>query len=204
MASVARNTLRGARYFASNAITAGTSDLTVFGYNIEAAIVFGRSVTFHLQKEFANRPEFPAWYARWQTKLNVDPISRYFVTKRNYVLKEGPAQLARSVNIFIDASLTMQGELGAVVIRGSPWYRRSWRVLVEDLVRPVKQWLVRKQKARAERKVREEVISESRTRAVTVVHFEDSPVPNEPAIDLVRQYLDLLEQLVGETEARWP
>jgi len=203
MASVARQTLSAAQYFLNSANAAAQTDLTIFSYNIQAAIVFGRSVTFHLQKEFTGQSEFNAWYGRWQTTMSNDPVCRYFVGKRNYVLKEGHVDFTRSTTVLIAADLTMHGDVGTIVIRGSPWYRRPWRILIEDLVRSLRQWLIQKQKQRAETKLRRATDSTGRTRAVTVIYFEDSPVPDEPAIDLVRQHLDFLEHLVGEAEARW-
>lgn len=199
MGSVARNTLYGAQYFVANAIAAGGGDLTVFGYNVEAAIVFGRSVTFHLQKEFADCPDFPAWYTDWQTKLNADPICRYFLTKRNYVLKEGPAQLARSVTIFIDAGLTMHAELRHTRISVGPWCHRFYQWFLEILRRVRRS----KEKKQIAAKAKSAIDRPAPTRAEVRVEFQDSPVPNRQAIDLLKYYLDMLDEVVTEAEGRW-
>ena len=49
--------VNGARFFAAQAVAVSPQKRDEFGHFIEAAIVFGRSATFHLQKEYAHAPD---------------------------------------------------------------------------------------------------------------------------------------------------
>ena len=61
--SIARRTLRKARFFAGQAEQSKTGQREAFETYLEAAIVFGRSVTYHIQKEFKHENGFDDWYA---------------------------------------------------------------------------------------------------------------------------------------------
>jgi hypothetical protein len=52
---------------------------------LEAAIVFGRGVTFHLQKEYRRRPAFECWYCDQQSIMEADPIFKFFRDTRNFI-----------------------------------------------------------------------------------------------------------------------
>jgi hypothetical protein len=83
----AEGTLRCSRYFLNRAERAATNDPVGLRYDIEAAIVFARSVTFHLQKELSSRAGFHDWYARVQDRLRTDPVARFLLETRNFILK---------------------------------------------------------------------------------------------------------------------
>src|SRR5262245_5759502 len=116
----ARETLEASRLFVAQADAAGT-DISIFRYNLEAAIVFARSVTFHVQKELSHHSTFDSWYDTWRRRLGADPRCRYFLEKRNFVLKEGRLGLRQDVTVFVNAGLEMKVELGVTVVRGQPW-----------------------------------------------------------------------------------
>ena len=85
-----REVLEKAIFFLELARHSARQERKHFERFVEAAIVFGRSVTFHLQKEFAQHPDFSSWYAGQQELLRNDDLCRFFVERRNFILKEGP------------------------------------------------------------------------------------------------------------------
>jgi len=85
MKSVARATIAKARFFLDRADEAGVNGRDAFCNYLKAAIVFARSVTFHLQKEFANRPGFSEWYAEYQKSLKQNQLGRFLLEQRNYL-----------------------------------------------------------------------------------------------------------------------
>lgn len=72
--SIARETLEAARLFAKQADAAG-NDIMGFRHNLEAAIVFGRSVTFHIQKEFTRHAGFDKWYSEQQLRWAITQLA---------------------------------------------------------------------------------------------------------------------------------
>lgn len=87
--SVARNTLGKARFFLNQAELCETSDREAFEAYLAAAIVFARSITFHIQKEYRHQPNFENWYSHHEAKMRDDPICKFFIEKRNLIVKEG-------------------------------------------------------------------------------------------------------------------
>src|SRR4051812_27737860 len=85
---VARGTLERARLFARKSRETPLNQRDEHSAFLEAAVVFSRSVTFHLQKELSAAPDFASWYGVWQSRLGEAPVSRYLLEQRNYVLKE--------------------------------------------------------------------------------------------------------------------
>ncbi len=60
-----------------------------FRTNLNACIQALRSVTFVIQKQKTNIPNFDSWYSEWQRKLKADPILNWIVQARNIIVKEG-------------------------------------------------------------------------------------------------------------------
>jgi hypothetical protein len=60
-----------------------------FRVNLNSFIQEARNVTFILQKNKDNVPEFDAFYSPWQARLRDDPIMRWVVESRNRITKEG-------------------------------------------------------------------------------------------------------------------
>ena len=50
-----------------------------FKNNLEAAIVFGRTVTFHLQAEFSHIQGFGPWYSEQRNFMEQDPLFTFFL-----------------------------------------------------------------------------------------------------------------------------
>ena len=63
------------------------------GYNLNAFLSAGRSVTLLLQKEFSKVDGFAEWWGGEQAALGADPAARFFLELRNYSQKEGRVSL---------------------------------------------------------------------------------------------------------------
>ncbi len=206
MSLIARETLQKSRFFVSKARDTTLEQRQEFATFLEAAIVFSRSVTFHLQKELAENPRFDPWYQSWQHRLGASAISRYLLDQRNYVLKEGPLETRRVISMMGTSSIRLRDSVTVTVHRGTPWYRRSLAIIVEDLLRPYREWkrhrldqLQQKVEARRARKA-----AKAAARAAVTsdaIYFADEEWSGTPAIDLVEQHLSLLDELVTEAEA---
>lgn len=59
-----------------------------FLFNLVSFISSAREVTWHLQKEFGSNLEFKKWYPKKQQEMKEDEIFKFFLNKRNVVVKE--------------------------------------------------------------------------------------------------------------------
>lgn len=201
--SNARETLDKARFFLTEAETAGLDDRKRLERMIEAAIVFGRSVTFHLQKEFAHAEGFSDWYVEQQRKMREDPLCVFFLEKRNFILKEGPVPIRKTITVTITEAIAVSSSFSARVIRGKPWYRRRPGILVQDLLRPIREaWSELKVRQRRRRR-RRALEDASQSEAQEYLHFDDSDWKERPALDVLNEYLEKLEPVVDEAEEKF-
>lgn len=67
---------------------AASPDGNVFLFNLASFISSAREVTWYLQKEFRGNPKFEDWYTTKQQQMREDEIFRFFLNKRNIVVKE--------------------------------------------------------------------------------------------------------------------
>jgi hypothetical protein len=197
---IARETLAASRLFVAQAASA-KDDITAFRYNLEAAIVFARSVTLHVQKDLKKRPGFDDWYSAWQERLGKNTLAKYFLEKRNFVLKQGPVGLRQDATVIVHGGFELRAELGVTVIRGQPWYRRTLTVLWDDLTWPMRKWLA---KRRAAARTRSSAPSTGGPVVRTSLHrgFVDLR-SDEPGLKVFSEYLDLLDELVADAEKRF-
>jgi hypothetical protein len=83
-----------------------------FKYNLSAFLSAARSVTFVLQKESSKNPEFKEWYSKKQKWMKGDAVFKFFVGKRNYVLKERlidpQAEISTTVEVTCVASISVE------------------------------------------------------------------------------------------------
>ncbi len=204
MTSISGSTIAKARFFLDCADEAGTNERVSFCNHLEAAIVFARSVTFHLQKEFANQPEFANWYAEHQKSLAQNRLARFLLDQRNYVLKEGPIATHRVIQMTVTASVHASCSATITVIRGAPWYRRSLRILWEDATYPLRERLHRfreeRRQARAQKLIAQAIPPDA-TR--DDIYFSHDEWKSEPAIELVRRLLSELEVIVRQAEQKF-
>jgi len=207
MPLTARSTLEKARFFARRARETRPDQREEATAYIEAAIVFGRSVTFHLQKELSGRDTFGTWYQQWQSVLGASAASRYLLEQRNYVLKEGPLKTRRIVNVVMTEAIRLNFSVTATatVTRGTPWYRRPLRIIVEDLLRPYREWNGRRKERERVRqetlRARQLEMAESTTKISDNLYFDEPAWAEAPALDVLDSHLALLEKVVASAEA---
>src|SRR5437868_939514 len=60
-----------------------------FRVSLNSFIQEARNVTFILQKNKKNVPDFESFYGSWQAGLRQDPIMRWAVESRNRITKQG-------------------------------------------------------------------------------------------------------------------
>lgn len=60
-----------------------------------------RQVTWILQKNKSSIPNFEEWYAKWQTKMERDPILKWLKEARNTIVKEGDLLIHSKARIAI-------------------------------------------------------------------------------------------------------
>ncbi len=199
---LARSTLERASFFVDQAQAIGLTDRAAFQHFLEAAIVFGRSVTLHLQKEYAHTAGFAGWYAPWQQRLKEYALAGFFLEQRNYVLKEGPLKIGKHVDLHLHATIRLTASVNVKVIRGSPWYRRSMKTLWQDASHPVRNWLFqRRQRRENERQSPPLPDAPPQSTIVETLRCAGAPWNERPALQLLREYLGVLAELVDEAEA---
>lgn len=62
-----------------------------------------RNVTWHLQKNKSNIPNFDKWYSQWQAKMKSDPILLWLKNARNRVVKQGDLEAKSTAKVSIVA-----------------------------------------------------------------------------------------------------
>ena len=204
MTSVARSTIAKAKFFLAQADEAGCIRRDDFCNHLEASIVFTRSVTFHLQKEFANCVGFSEWYTKHQKSLGLNQLGRFLLEQRNYLLKEGPITTHRVIEITMTASVHLSGSATITIKRGAPWYRRSPLILWEDATYPFREKLRVHRENRNQAKTRQQ-IGQNQPPDVTrdAIYFSNEEWETVPAIELVHRLLDELNIIVLEAEQKF-
>ena len=203
MECVAAVTLTKARFFAGQATRTDPNDTEAIANYLEAAVVFARSVTFHLQSQFAHIPGFDEWYAEQQKRLRSDPLSRFMLDKRNYVLKVGSVSVKRIIGVAIEETVVASAEMTVRIIRAKPWYRRSPKVLLEDALHPfrerVHRWRQRWTGVKASQHSRQgstDVVQDA-------LFFTDAEWEDTPALELLKRQLATLDEIVTQAAARF-
>ncbi|GHF93157.1 hypothetical protein GCM10017667_23610 [Streptomyces filamentosus] len=70
-----------------------------FRMHLNSLIQGLRNVTFLLQKQKSELPNFETWYTRFQEEAKADPIMRWVVKSRNRVVKESDLELLSEVKV---------------------------------------------------------------------------------------------------------
>ncbi|MBA2373027.1 MAG: hypothetical protein H0V74_02335 [Chloroflexi bacterium] len=214
--------LERAQYFLARAERLTATERREFDNDLQAAVVFGRSVYHYLQSLAAPANAdagYRAWFRSKKTTLAADPVLEYFRRERDLTLKERSKGVQRRVSMTGHAQLHVSGYAEMTVIRGAPWYRRSPSIVWQDtwatITRPLKRWLHRiaEDLKRRRRNLRGRMSAwQARRRAAREVpsvrefYFADADPEGKdrPAVDLVREYLTRLEVVVRESEASFP
>ena len=201
--SIARRTLRKAKYFAEQAEQSKVGQREAFETQLEAAIVFGRSVTFHIQKEFVHEEGFEDWYSSNQNKLNNDSVAKFFLERRNFILKQGPVNIHKIIIAEIHVTANVSCTVEAKVIRGKPWYRRSIRTLWSDFKMPFVGWINRRRQRRELERTRAKASQEPESKVTHEYFFLDQEWSKRPAVELLNEWLDKLETIVNDAERKF-
>lgn len=215
-----RTPLTRARFFLAQAEALPGNERVPFDNCLQAAIVFGRSV-WHYLKRLADAPgadpAYRAWFAATSASMKADPVLEYFRESRDLLLKERSLPVARRVmrTASVQAYISEYAEVR--VIRSRPWYRRGVRILWQDARANVRRLLGRwqyraveslKRRRRTLRERAEAWRSRWRSRrlvpTVREYYLDDPEGLDRPAVDLVRVYLDRLEVIVRDAEAKFP
>src|SRR5580658_4083833 len=88
----ARQKFSEAAYF-FNGMLAHRTNPVVFPYYLSAFVSALRSVTYYLQKQYADDPRFKEWYARKQDEMRADPVLKMLHEQRNTALHKEPFDL---------------------------------------------------------------------------------------------------------------
>jgi len=70
-----------------------------FECNLHAFITLARSVTYILQKEFSQNPEFNYWYQKKQEEMKKDEMLRFFRYTRDIIIHEKPLDIGTIAHI---------------------------------------------------------------------------------------------------------
>ena len=198
--SQARIKIEQARFFTTCASEFITTNREAFVNYLEAAIVFARSVTFCLQKEYAHNPGFNKWYEKKRDFMKKDQIFDFFLQKRNYILKEGSSSFRKNVSLVISSQLRLSGFVEIKVIRGKPWYRRNPKILWQDFCLQIMRSLRRYKHKHNIKKESLKLQRGSKVKKIEILFFEDQKWENRPALELFQEYLDKLEHIVVEAD----
>lgn len=76
-----------------NRMLAHRTNSVVFPYYLSAFVSALRSVTYYLQKQYADEPRFVEWYARKQEEMKAGPVLKMLHEKRNTALHVEPFDL---------------------------------------------------------------------------------------------------------------
>ena len=192
----ARATLDRARFFLRQAAICGTEDPVGFEHYINACVVFGRGVTFQLQKELKHHAGFDDWYEPLQTKMKEDKLSLFFHEARTLIIhKEGSLRTREQV--------TRSRVIGTLPVGwielpadDAAWHRRFGAAALRPYHRLKLKWFFFRERRRARRLPIEMVTVD--------LHFEDAgPYGATPALQLTREYLVGMEAIVEEAERRF-
>lgn len=200
--SVARETLSKARALLNLTGRLDVNEREASLALLESGITLGRNSTWHLQKEFSAKPGFDDWYKGEQTRLNGILLCRFFRDIRTVLVHHGPAKTTRKISVGIHATAIMRVSMDAVLIKGQPWYRRSPKTLWNDFKH---EKLVRQHRRSRADAVRQVPTVERRetTKITETWHFDDPNWSEQSALELVHEYLDILESVIAEAEQQF-
>jgi hypothetical protein len=204
MPSSSRRTLNAARYFLRQTAICGVEDHEGFAYNSNAVVVFGRSVTWHLQKEYANQPGYDTWYSDEQTRLKNDRVCNFFKESRTTITHRNLQGAKKVASVAITAGVLSMGWLVVKPTRAQPWYRRSPRTLWQDALLRLRRPIDR---LRLHLRLRIETLKARRAAGRVVAsenfYFDHPDWETIPALNLLNKYLDALEGVVDRAEGRF-
>jgi hypothetical protein len=135
--------------------------------------------------------------------MKQDPIFDLFKEKRNYVLKEGPANIRKDINAEFTEQVGLSEFFRVKVIRGSPWYRRRPKVIWEDIrasiKEPLREWnWKREMRRKAKRKV-----PSTPAKISDGYYFDDPAWDGRDVFGVFEEFMSKLEVIVSEAETNF-
>lgn len=94
-------------------------------YYLSAFVSAGRSVTWAMQKEFADNSRCLVWYEEKQKQMKNDGVFAIFKDLRNITVKEGKLEFNRRINVSINEKISIGDSVGIKVIRNGKVIRES-------------------------------------------------------------------------------
>jgi hypothetical protein len=181
----------------------GWDDRDGFAANLEAAIQFGRNVTWRMQHAFNDVPGFKAWDLERQARMGADPLFRFFNEVRLRITKRAESPIRPRTTVSLEGGMLVFGWNVIEVPPQGPWYRWSWRDLRRAPFRRLRRlrdrgrlhWRLKVESWRARRRGGQTTSQD--------FYFDDPAWKDQPCRDLVSQYLDRLEAIVNEAESRF-
>jgi len=197
--NIAKDKIAQGRFFLRKAEEIGFSDPDSFRYYIEAAIVSARSVTHLLQKQYNHVKGFAEWYTTVQSGLSSDRLSRFFLEKRNFVLKEGIAEIRKVINLEVHDTIHIMESVKVKITGGT--LQSRLRHLREDIVYRFKEkWAEFKKRVRPRRPSSSSTDS---PRISEQYYFTDEEWSSTPATELLLGHFKKLETIVEEAIKRF-
>ena len=137
-----------------------------------------------------------------QSTLRHDPLSRFLLEKRNYILKEGPIPLQRNIVVTVDETVVASDFVEAEVGRARLWYYRTpsmwWEDVRQAIRRPIRRW----NQVREIRRLKSRRAPAHSTMKEALI-FDEPAWERTPAPEVIEKYLEQLEIIVNEAESRF-
>ena len=119
-----------AKYFLQ-CLSEKQSDRDAFKYNLSAFLSAFRSITFIMQKEFANIPEFELWYISQQVILRLNDKMKLLNAKRVLTVHQVPVQLRAEIHINIGEQITLTDTLTMEIIHSDRAIEKEEPAIIE-------------------------------------------------------------------------
>ena len=212
--SIARSTSEKAQYFLQCAALAEVdprSPRISYTANLEAAIIYGHAIWDHLRAEFARNPKYQAWSQPRYASLSCNALFQFMsgetnraagpagIAMRNLLIHRGGERFTLSAAVSAFVAVSMKVSLSMQVNRAQPWYRRRPNIIWNDLTRPLVVYI---RNLRASIAATRAVMPAARSNVDVALtyYFDDPNWSREPATEIVRRYLDLMEHEIDSAE----
>jgi hypothetical protein len=204
---ITRVTLTDALFFHAAASQAPQAEQVLITRYINAAILFGRHVTFQMQYEYSARAGFEPWYQVIQTGLNSDKLVRFMAEARTAKVHKAPLPINRMI-FLAGTSFGGSSARAELTVKHNPLYRRGFRSRIEQALGQMKRILrlvatnqrplmvappLTPPTERPQPKVPE-----------SYYFFDHADWRERSAIELVGEYLEKLAAVVNEVETKFP
>ena len=160
-------------------------------FNLASFISSAREVTWYLQKEFRSHPEFDDWYNKKQKEMSEDGLLKFFLNKRNIVVKETYPDLQEYTGAVKFYYTNAKGEIA----EGSCWAHPS--IQPTDIIVPGGIVTIAPNQVTAKTSLNTIL---RRVDKKTEYYFEDNL--DKPIASLCKEYLVKLEKLCTAWEEK--